>query len=81
MVIAAKFEKFAGVHAGVPVEVAVAVFVGVLVAVFVAVFVGVPVLVGVEVAVGVPATQLSVVMCSVHPLLMLPTSVAASSRT
>ena len=57
--IAAAFEKLAGVHVGtgVPVEVAVAVavavavFVGVLVEVFVAVFAGV------EVAVGVPAAQ------------------------
>src|ERR1043165_488654 len=68
MVIAVAFAKFAGVHAGVPVKVAVgvfvevAVFVGVPVLVLVAVFVGVLVEVAVPVAVGVPLAHGSVIV-------------------
>lgn len=86
IVIAAVFEKFPGVHAGVPVKVAVGVDVAVAVAVFVAVFVGVFVAVNVGVGdavavdVGVPVAHGNV-MLSIRtptvPAATAPMSVAS----
>jgi hypothetical protein len=71
-------------HDGVAVDdaVAVGVAVDVLVAVLVEVFVGAGLGVPVGVFVAVPVgPQLSVVICSAQPPLMLPISICASSRT